>query len=144
MEMDIYMRRRLVALAILVGIIILFILLIRSCGGDDEQAPMTPVGVSSRNIRTSMFAPHFVKRMMRNHDLCPSCKGVMKPFGYVIQVMTAAPSQNNDLFKSLRHQRSEYGIDDFFVNVLRNIDKTAICRILLIFGKKPGIRHVDS
>jgi len=46
MEMDIYMRRRLVALAILVGIIILFILLIRSCGGDDEQAPMTPVGAT--------------------------------------------------------------------------------------------------
>lgn len=40
MEMDIYMRRRLVALAILVGIIILFVLLIRSCGGDDEEAPL--------------------------------------------------------------------------------------------------------
>ncbi|HEY8467859.1 MAG TPA: hypothetical protein VIL04_13770 [Solirubrobacterales bacterium] len=46
MEMDIYMRRRLVALAILVGIIILFILLIRSCGGDDEESPITPVGAT--------------------------------------------------------------------------------------------------
>src|SRR5690606_8370907 len=46
MEMDIYMRRRLVALAVLVGIIILFVLLIRSCGGDDEEAPVTPVGAT--------------------------------------------------------------------------------------------------
>lgn len=44
MEMDIYMRRRLVALAVIVGIFILFVLLIRSCGGDDDTAPLTPVG----------------------------------------------------------------------------------------------------
>lgn len=42
-EMDIYMRRRLVALGGLVAFFIIFVLLIRSCGGDDEQAPTTPV-----------------------------------------------------------------------------------------------------
>jgi hypothetical protein len=35
-EMDIYMRRRLVALGGLVAFFIIFVLLVKSCGGDDE------------------------------------------------------------------------------------------------------------
>jgi hypothetical protein len=41
--MDVYQRRRLVALSALAGIFIVFVLLIRSCGGDDEEAPIEPV-----------------------------------------------------------------------------------------------------
>jgi hypothetical protein len=41
--MDVYQRRRLVALSALAGIFIVIVLLIRSCGGDDEEAPVTPV-----------------------------------------------------------------------------------------------------
>ncbi len=40
-EMDIYMRRRLVALGGLVLFFILFVLLVKSCGGEDEPAPAT-------------------------------------------------------------------------------------------------------
>jgi hypothetical protein len=40
MEMDIYMRRRLVALGGLVAFFIIIVLLIKSCGGDDEPAPL--------------------------------------------------------------------------------------------------------
>ena len=39
-EMDIYMRRRLVALGGLVAFFIVFVLLVKSCGGDDES-PLT-------------------------------------------------------------------------------------------------------
>jgi hypothetical protein len=42
MEMDIYMRRRLVALGGLVAFFILFVLLVRSCGDDDEPAAPVP------------------------------------------------------------------------------------------------------
>ena len=38
-EMDIYMRRRLVALGGLVAFFIIFVLLVKSCGGDDEPTP---------------------------------------------------------------------------------------------------------
>ena len=41
--MDVYQRRRLVALSAIAGLFIIFVLLIRSCGGDDEEAPVTPV-----------------------------------------------------------------------------------------------------
>ncbi len=41
-EMDIYMRRRLVALGGLVLFFILFVLLIKSCGGDEEAEPVAP------------------------------------------------------------------------------------------------------
>ncbi len=41
--MDVYQRRRLVALSILAVLFIVLVLLIRSCGGDDETAPVTPV-----------------------------------------------------------------------------------------------------
>jgi hypothetical protein len=40
MEMDIYMRRRLVALGGLVAFFIIIVLLIRSCGDDEEPAPL--------------------------------------------------------------------------------------------------------
>src|SRR5690554_5478240 len=39
--MDVYQRRRLVALACIVGFIVLMIILISSCGGDDENPPAT-------------------------------------------------------------------------------------------------------
>jgi hypothetical protein len=41
-EMDIYMRRRLVALGGLVAFFIIFVLLVKSCGGDDEPEPVAP------------------------------------------------------------------------------------------------------
>ena len=47
-EMDIYMRRRLVALGGLVAFFIIFVLLVKSCGGDDEPETVTttPAGAS--------------------------------------------------------------------------------------------------
>lgn len=44
-EMDIYMRRRLVALGGLVAFFIIFVLLVKSCG-DEEEAPVTPVATT--------------------------------------------------------------------------------------------------
>lgn len=41
--MDVYQRRRLVALSAIAAIFIVFVLLIRSCGGDDETTTPTPV-----------------------------------------------------------------------------------------------------
>jgi hypothetical protein len=41
--MDVYQRRRLVALSAIAVVFIIFVLLIRSCGGDDETTPVTPV-----------------------------------------------------------------------------------------------------
>lgn len=41
--MDIYQRRRLVALSAVAVVFIILVLLIRSCGGDDEPAPVTPL-----------------------------------------------------------------------------------------------------
>jgi hypothetical protein len=41
--MDVYQRRRLIALSILAGAFVILVLLIRSCGGDDEETPVAPV-----------------------------------------------------------------------------------------------------
>lgn len=41
--MDVYQRRRLVALSAIAAIFIVFVLLIRSCGGDDTTTTPTPV-----------------------------------------------------------------------------------------------------
>lgn len=40
--MDVYQRRRLVALSALIAAFVIIVLLVRGCGGDDEQ-PLTPV-----------------------------------------------------------------------------------------------------
>lgn len=41
--MDVYQRRRLVALSAVAAIFVILVLLVRSCGGDEEEAPITPV-----------------------------------------------------------------------------------------------------
>ena len=45
-EMDIYMRRRLVALGGLVAFFIIFVLLVKSCGGDEEPEPVAPTNTT--------------------------------------------------------------------------------------------------
>jgi hypothetical protein len=59
-EMDIYMRRRLVALGGLVLFFIIFVLLVKSCGGEDEpepvaQAPTGATGVTGGALTPEMF-----------------------------------------------------------------------------------------
>ena len=44
--MDVYQRRRLVALSALAVVFIAVVLLIKSCGGDDDETPVTPLGAS--------------------------------------------------------------------------------------------------
>jgi hypothetical protein len=44
--MDVYQRRRLVALSALAGVFIVIVLLIRSCGGDDSETPETLAGAT--------------------------------------------------------------------------------------------------
>jgi hypothetical protein len=44
--MDVYQRRRLVALSAIAVVFILFVLLIRSCGGDDDETTPTSLGAS--------------------------------------------------------------------------------------------------
>ena len=41
--MDVYQRRRLVALSAIAAVFVVIVLLIRSCGGDDEETPTAPL-----------------------------------------------------------------------------------------------------
>ncbi len=45
--MDVYQRRRLAALSAVAAIFVILVLLVRSCGGDEEEAPITPVAGDS-------------------------------------------------------------------------------------------------
>ena len=59
--MDVYQRRRLVALSAIAVIFIIFVLLIRSCGGDDEQTPVAPVaGASGLTGVTSLTQADYI------------------------------------------------------------------------------------
>ena len=61
MEMDIYMRRRLVALGGLVAFFILFVLMVKSCGGDDEpEAPLTTVGATGTEGAVALTTEEFI------------------------------------------------------------------------------------
>lgn len=54
--MDVYQRRRLVALSAIAVVFILFVLLIRSCGGDDPQTPVTPVAGATGTAGATVLA----------------------------------------------------------------------------------------
>ena len=61
MDMDIYMRRRLVALGGLVAFFIIFVLLVKSCGGDDEPAPIEPtVGATGEGGAVPLTVDEFI------------------------------------------------------------------------------------
>lgn len=59
-EMDIYMRRRLVALGGLVGFFIIFVLLVKSCGDDDSETPVTTVGTTDTAAPTLLTRNEYI------------------------------------------------------------------------------------
>jgi hypothetical protein len=58
--MDVYQRRRLVALSILALLFIVLVLLIRSCGGDDETAPVAPVADTTETGATALTLAAYI------------------------------------------------------------------------------------
>ncbi len=53
--MDVYQRRRLVALSVIAVVFILFVLLIRSCGGDDDEATPEPLAGATGTVGVSVL-----------------------------------------------------------------------------------------
>jgi|SRR5215207_249433 len=58
--MDVYQRRRLVALSALAGVFIVVVLLVRSCGGDDEDSPVSPVAGTTAVAPTSLSQEDYI------------------------------------------------------------------------------------
>jgi len=60
--MDVYQRRRLVALSAVAALFVVFVLLIRSCGGDDEESPPTTpaVGTTDAGSATAQSQASFI------------------------------------------------------------------------------------
>jgi hypothetical protein len=66
--MDVYQRRRLVALSALAGGFIIIVLLVRSCGGDsDETTSTTPLGASGVGGATSLAQADYIAQ---GDDIC--------------------------------------------------------------------------
>ncbi len=66
--MDVYQRRRLVALSAIAVVFILFVLLIKSCGGDDTPEPATPVaGATGLGGATSLTQADYIAQ---GDDIC--------------------------------------------------------------------------
>jgi hypothetical protein len=58
--MDVYQRRRLVALSALAVVFIAFVLLIKSCGGDDDETPVSPLGATGTGGATVITQTDYV------------------------------------------------------------------------------------
>ncbi len=61
-QMDIYMRRRLIALGGLIGFFIIFVLLVKSCGGDDPEPTtnVTQTGASGESGTSALPKDEFI------------------------------------------------------------------------------------
>jgi hypothetical protein len=59
--MDVYQRRRLVALSILAGLFVVIVVVIRSCGGDDEE-PVPAAGTSVPGEASSLTQTEFAEQ----------------------------------------------------------------------------------
>jgi hypothetical protein len=61
--MDVYQRRRLVALSAVAAVFVILVLVIRSCGGDDDGTPITPVsGATGAAGATSLTQEEFASQ----------------------------------------------------------------------------------
>jgi hypothetical protein len=66
--MDVYQRRRLVALSALAGVFIIIVLLIKSCGGDSNPTTTTtPLGASGAGGATSLSQADYISQ---GDDIC--------------------------------------------------------------------------
>jgi hypothetical protein len=81
MEMDIYMRRRLVALGGLVLFFILFVLLVKSCGGDDDPAPLntTTAGATGEGGTAPLSTDEFISEADNICSQANSAVGAIDP-----------------------------------------------------------------
>ena len=81
MEMDIYMRRRLVALGGLVLFFILFVLLVKSCGGDDDPAPLntTTAGATGEGGTAPLSTDEFINEADNICGQANSAVGALDP-----------------------------------------------------------------
>jgi hypothetical protein len=87
--MDVYQRRRLVALSAIAAIFIVFVLLIRSCGGDDATTTPTPVaGASGIAGATSQSKGDYI------NQADPIC---LETNNSIAGVDTSAPTADADL-----------------------------------------------
>lgn len=58
--MDVYQRRRLVALSALAAVFIVFVLLIKSCGGGDDSTTATPLGATGAGGPTTTSQSDYI------------------------------------------------------------------------------------
>ena len=58
--MDVYQRRRLVALSAVAVVFIVLVLLFRSCGGDEEPAPVTPLSGATGLSGVALTADDYI------------------------------------------------------------------------------------
>ena len=58
--MDVYQRRRLVALSAVAVVFIVLVLLLRSCGGDEEPAPVTPLSGATGLSGVALTADDYI------------------------------------------------------------------------------------
>src|SRR5687767_11384739 len=81
MEMDIYMRRRLVALGGLVLFFIFFVLLVKSCGGDDDTAPIetATTGATGEGGAVALSPDEFVTQADQICAQANSAVGALDP-----------------------------------------------------------------
>lgn len=87
--MDVYQRRRLVALSAIAAIFIVFVLLIRSCGGDDDTTTPTPIaGATGVGGATSQSQASYIDQAD------PIC---LDTNDSIAGVDTSAPTADSDL-----------------------------------------------
>jgi hypothetical protein len=92
--MDVYQRRRLVALSAIAAIFIVFVLLVRSCGGDDEPTTETPIagatGASGAAGATSLSKADYIEQA---DQIC------LETNNSIAGVDVSAPTADTDLGK---------------------------------------------
>jgi hypothetical protein len=94
--MDVYQRRRLVALSAIAAIFIVFVLLIRSCGGDDTTTTPTPVaGATGTGGATSLSKPDYIEQA---DQICLGSNNS------VAGVDVSAPTADTDLGKIVSNE----------------------------------------
>jgi len=145
--MDVYQRRRLVALSAIAAIFILFVLLIRSCGGDDETATPTPVaGASGIAGATAQSQASYIDQA---DVIC------LDAHNSIAGVDTSAPTANSDLAEIVSTQleqlqslpqpdEGENDLDDFLSALDEQVDAYDDKALAVERGDDAQVTEIDA
>jgi hypothetical protein len=148
--MDVYQRRRLVALSALAGVFIVIVLLIRSCGGDDSETPETLAGGATGATGIAGAALGQEQYIAQGDEICRSINTSISQID-ASDANAAAEEQGTDIASELSQLQSlgaptdgQDDLDEFLQALQDQVDSYEKRSLAVERGDDAAVQELDA